>query len=176
MRLGSSMHRSFADFMGFDWPKDVAMIVNGERITYAQLLKERKEQQRKHLSRSLECNSPVRRAGFIWVFYVEGPIYGGWHLYIRSLKKDWWLHETDEIALEIMELFPCGLLPIPENFYRWKEAFGVTYARPGRFKKQALVPCWIECGYGRPKLVRSLSGSVANLDIARYSAGLQRGG
>jgi hypothetical protein len=52
-----------------------------------------------------------------------------------------------------MELFPCGLFPIQDNFDLWKEEFGRMYCRPGRFKKQGLAPVWVTINYhGFPQL------------------------
>jgi hypothetical protein len=152
------MHRSFAETMGVKWPKEIAFVENGKPVTYAQLLTERKKRQAEHLSRVLDIQPPRRIAAYVWVFLCPGiggfAFYGYW-LYIRALGKDWWIdgrswfRESEHgrnFTLDLMGQFPCGLLPIFENFDRWKEAFAKTYSRPGRFKKQGLVLGWVELG------------------------------
>src|ERR1043166_9238042 len=157
--MSSIMNRSFADRMGFNWPKHIACVVSNHRlyktyVTFDQLLEERKQKQRRHLAELLAVN-PKRQAAFLWTFYQPGLFgfaYMGWWAYIRTLNKDWKLDEPREwelhgnFTLDLMRQFPCGLLPLPENFELWKEAFGETYSRPGRFEKQGLALGWVECG------------------------------
>jgi hypothetical protein len=132
-----------------DWNK-TAYIVNGQVVTYAELKDSRIEEQKRRLSLILDDGIPLRRAAHIWTFYVPGPFYGGWHLYIRTIKKQWWItsrdcHENWSLVERIMKQFPCGLLPIPENFYKWKEAFAKTYRRvSARRRKQGMVACWVD--------------------------------
>jgi hypothetical protein len=102
----------------------------------------------------LRCQ-PRRRVAFLWTFYQPGLFgfaYMGWWAYIRTLHQDWKLDKPSEwetrgnFTLGLMQQFPLGLLPLPENFDRWMEEFGKEYARPGRFKKQGLMLGWVECG------------------------------
>ncbi len=144
------MHRSFADFMGFNWPPEIAYKVDGIPVTYKELKAERVKEQAEHLEYILRNTSPVKRAAYIWVFFNPHFPYEGWHLYLRTIKDDWWIRDCDELALSIMRMFPCGLLPIPENFHRWKKAFAKTYARPSkRGIKQGMVIGWVEVINGR---------------------------
>jgi hypothetical protein len=145
--MTSIMHRSFAEYMGINWPKEIACFVNEKAVTFAQLRAEQKERQSKRLQDIQRSFEPVHQAAFIWVFFVPGAIYGGWHLYVWTLKHSWWLKRPEGVALDIMRAFPAGVLPAPENFYQWKAAFAKQYSRPGRFKKQGLIPVWIECVY-----------------------------
>jgi hypothetical protein len=139
------MNRSFAEHMGFQWPKDIACIIDGEPITFAQLKAEKISRQRLRLQRIRGSDVPTRQAAYVWTFEVEVDFpYGGWHLYIRSLRNSWWLHWEDDLAQNIMQMFPCGLAPIRENFYSWKIAFGKSMSRPGRFRNQGLLIGWIE--------------------------------
>lgn len=156
----SIMDRSFAESNGLNWPKEVASIVNGHVVTYADLLQERKERQARHLEMILGFNGPSRRAAHVWTFFVPGWLYGGWHLYLRTLKQDWWLRAdsiNQELIFEIRRLFPCGLLPIAENFYEWTEAFAKAYSRPGRFERQGIRPVWLETdGSGNPISIKAI--------------------
>lgn len=150
------MKRSFADFMGFKWPKDLACIVNGERITYAQLKAERIERQRKRLRSIENAPMPVRHAAYAWVFYQPG-LFGfafmGYWLAIRTLHHTWtFSFRGTELAgglktVDIMRMFPCGILPLSENFEKWKELFVKRHSRPGRFRKQGMIMGWVECEY-----------------------------
>lgn len=144
------MHRSFARSMGFNWPPEIASIVNGVPVTYAEIRANKIARQRKHLAGILKCEGPQRRAAHVWTFFIPGWIYGGWHLYIRTINERWWIRECDAFALSIMALFPCGLLPTPENFGAWKLRFARTYAR-GLDRQQGMVAGWIDLGSGRPK-------------------------
>ena len=137
-------------------PKGVAYAVsyglNGLRmVTYAELKQKRIERQRQHQDWVRPPILPKRRAGYVWTFFVPGPFYGGWWAYLRTLEGDEKL-EVDrfgrgwkEPALkQAMELFPCGLLPIPENFTLWAEAFAHEHRRPGRFRRQGLAKVWLK--------------------------------
>jgi hypothetical protein len=141
------MKRSFAEFMGVTWPRDVACIINGERITYSQIRKARIERQAQQLAQIQRRNSdgPIRKPAHLWVFFNPGVLYGGWHLYLRTSKHSWWLRRPEGIALDIMSEFPCGVLPLPENFYQWKKSFAATYAADKNGRKQGIVLGWVDC-------------------------------
>ena len=139
-------------------PRGVKFVINGEPVTYAQLKAERKaeriKRQREHLRQILISDSPVRRAAFLWCFYQPGLFgfaYAGWWAYLRICgeREDHQLRwdivgAEDKLVQRCMELFPCGVLPIRENFETWKEEFGRQYRNPGRFKDQGLVPIWVK--------------------------------
>lgn len=143
----SIMYRSFADNQGFNWPPEIAYTVNGKPVTYAEVKAQKVAEQKKRLEFILDNEYGVikRKAAQVWVFKVAGPFYSGWHLYLRTLKDRWGIKKTDEIALKIMTLFPCGFLPLRENFEQWKIAFAKTYARPTKiWPKQGLVNVWVD--------------------------------
>ena len=148
--------RSWAENIGLNWSPGIAMKIDDRSVTFSELRAERVRKQRERLER-IHCfdASPVRRAAHVWTFYVSHWIYHGWHLYMRTYNDRWWIREerggNEELILKIMKLFPCGLLPIMENFYKWKEAFAADYPRG---KKQGMVVVWIELGTGgHPKEV-----------------------
>jgi hypothetical protein len=89
------MYRSFADSQGFNWPPEIAYTVDGKPVTFAEIKAKRVAAQRRHLDSILRCDAPVRRAAFVWTFFVEGPFYGGWHLYLRTIKQKWWIRHYD---------------------------------------------------------------------------------
>jgi hypothetical protein len=160
------MTRSFADCMGFKWPKDVACIVDGRRITYTELKAKKAEETRKRL-RQIERPETVRHAAHVWVYYQPGLFgfcYQGTWLSLRTLKDCWTFefrgsdYARGTTAIDIMRLFPCGILPTMDNFEIWKEAFIKRYRKPGRFKRQGMVPVWAEYEYdgGRPMRVERM--------------------
>jgi hypothetical protein len=149
------MYRSFADSQGFNWPPEIAYTVDGKPVTFAEIKAKRVAAQRRHLDSILRCDAPVRRAAFVWTFFVEGPFYGGWHLYLRTIKQKWWIRHYDfpheALVREIMTRFPCGLKPIPENFYEWKAAFAEQYHRGIARDKQGMAAVWVDVSFsGHP--------------------------
>ena len=44
------MHRSFADSMGCDWPREIAYKVDGVPVTFAELKADRIKKQKDHLN------------------------------------------------------------------------------------------------------------------------------
>jgi hypothetical protein len=141
---------------GLAWPKTLAYIVNGEHVTWAALKATRIKKQKEHLRHILDIDGTRRCPCMLWTFFVPGEIYGGWHLYLRTLHNSAWIRprfspgESDgELALKLMEDFPCGFLPIPQNFYHWKEAFARTY--PFKYKRggkpQGILFGWTDLRY-----------------------------
>ena len=126
-----------------NWPANVVTLINGEPLTTEDILCAKRERQAAHLyhirhpvvARSIPC--------FVWVFYNEYWIYNGWHLYVRTVRQSWNLTMQQDRSLirEIMTLFPCGRLIMPEFFRDWKVAFATTYPRstPKRSGRQGLT-------------------------------------
>lgn len=149
-RMTTVITKSAAEYWGWAWPADVSHTINGQPVTFKQLKSDRIEQQRSHLEELLRITSRFRPA-YIWTFFVSGPFYSGWHLYLRTIKDSWWIRDCDEFALTIMRHYPCGLFPIPENFYAWKKAFAETYTRPSKRRpRQGMVIVWIKETGARP--------------------------
>jgi hypothetical protein len=93
--------------------------------------------------RELEAKRRVcihARPCFVWTFYNPGPFYMGWHLYIRTAYQKWHLSRRDrwrrELILKVMQLYPCGFLPMMSMFKKWKVAFAKQYARPTQKRPQ----------------------------------------
>lgn len=162
--MTSIMNRSFAEHIGVVWPKHIAQIVDGKPVTFAELLDRKRERQGERLTRKLfDWNGEETRAAYLWTFYQPGLfgfVYMGWWAYIRTLNDSYQISVRDigcDFALSVMAQFPCGVIPIRENFRQWAEAFGGTYARPGRFKQQGLVLGWIHLKRGYPERFRPLN-------------------
>ena len=147
MRGGMIMMRSFADRFGRKWPREWAMIVDHKPVTWADIHRKRAERDKRNIARKREPRTQ-RHAAYIWVFYQPGLFgfaYMGWWLYIRTVNESYAVDFrglNSDLALKIMRLVPCGILPAIENFEQWKEAFATEYHRPGRFKQQGLLAGW----------------------------------
>lgn len=72
------MHRSFAECMGVTWPKDVAMVVNGEPVTWAEVHAERRKKQAMILERKRRPEEPEVVPAYVWTFFNTSWIYHGW--------------------------------------------------------------------------------------------------
>lgn len=114
-----------------NWGDDVVAIINGQVITKADILDDKRRRQRHLLEGKLADN--VWRAAFVWVFRNEGPFFGGWWLYIRTLRDDYRLnHSRSSYRLlfpKIMALYPCGFEPNEANFEQWAEVFASAHHR-----------------------------------------------
>jgi len=147
------MHRSWADNWGYDWPKQIAYTVDGLAVTYLELLNKKREKQRRRLE-FLRTPSVRIEPCFIWVFYNKQSFpFGGWWIYIRTLKNyfpiDFRGQNTD-FKSKIMALYPCGFLPLIENFRFWAEEFANVYHRPSaKREKQGLVKAKVKIKDGR---------------------------
>jgi len=115
-----------------NYAPDVVAVVNGVPITTGDILETKRARQQRQLKHIRCCYDPVVKPAFIFVFKNDGFPYEGWWLYLRTLKHNWKLNRSifnDDIILKIMQLCPCGLLPMLENFSSWKPAFAWTYSR-----------------------------------------------
>ena len=150
------------------YPRNTVYVINGHPVTKADILDGKRERQRRELyTKRYDC-SPVITPCFIWTFHNESFIYHGWWLYVRTHRYGDWNIATDglykDFILKIMTLFPCGYLPVKENYYRWKEAFAAAYHRPAwkRPEKQGMAIAWAKVDVQHRRL----------LDIARSKADL----
>ena len=129
--------------------EDVASVVDGVPVTFREIRAARVERQRRHLELVLKDWAPKRRAAFVWVFHNPFFPYMGWHLYVRTISDRWWIRHCDDLALSIMAMFPCGVLPLPENFRMWKQAFVRDYGRPSSTGRlQGMVAGWVDVENG----------------------------
>ncbi len=155
--MSTIMTRSAAEFWwGKPLPDGVAYVVsNGysgfgektkwEPVTYKEILAKKVEKQAAELQRKRFPEKEVKPC-FIWVFYNDGWIMGGWYLYIKTLHDDYALNFRNpraDLLLQVMNLFPCNIIPLAENFNTWAVAFSKIHAHRGfkRSKKQGLLKC-----------------------------------
>lgn len=134
------MERSFADAMGFEWPRDVAAVVDGRQVTWREVHARRTAEQQRHIDWK---RSPDRRApvfAYVWVFFNPGWLYHGWYCYLVWRENGRvermavnFRGYRDRLAASLMRTFPMGQLPglgRPEDvFDRWMEAFAAKHPR-----------------------------------------------
>lgn len=135
----SIMYRSFADNFGIKWPNDWAYTINRKPITWAEVLDERRAQQRRRLADIHRPESPEMQPAYLWTFCVPGWLYGGWWCYLVTKRQKFSIGsrkntthaniDNERIVTELMTRIPCGVLPLPENFHLWMPAFAETYPR-----------------------------------------------
>ncbi len=150
-------------------PPDVAYLTKNHphdewvATTYRQILDKKIAKQ----NGELQCKRAhtKRVAGFIWVFYNKGWIFGGWYLYVKTLKRDFSIsfgRDGDfnrKLIQKVMGLYPCGVIPMIDNFDEWSKRFATQFKRPSfkRKDKCALVRCWCDIDeYGRLKDIHKL--------------------
>ena len=90
---------------------------------------------------------------FIWVFYNKSWIFGGWWVYLKTIHEDYAINFKNpneaKLLKIIMNMYPCGTLPMIENFEQWAEAFEKTFHREAfKRKKNAIKSCYCKIRYG----------------------------
>jgi hypothetical protein len=119
-----------------------------EIITWRDIFKERTEKQNNRIR--IKRFHSVVKPGYVWVFYNDNWLMGGWYIYVRTLKKSWAINFRNNNAQKqvdlIMNLFPCGVLPIKENFEIWCVSFSKLFPFQGfgGRKRQGLIKCYVE--------------------------------
>jgi hypothetical protein len=146
----------------FNYPPDVVAVCNGIPITRADILRSKRERQKRELYRKRRNpyeTQVIYKPCFVWVF-DNGPIFpfGGKWLAIKTLKCEWCKYVSDDIKLQAMRVFPLGLNPIIGNYRLWQEKFIEAYHRPtkNRAMGSAMAIAYAEMTNGR------LTGICAN--------------
>lgn len=156
-------------------PSNVVMIVNGEIVTTADILKSKRARQQRELARKRRATEPVIKPAFVCCFYCPGPFFMGWHTYIRTRTRQHWLthhrwSKKREI-LEAMRAFPCGCLPFIGNLHNWMPAFARRYASPTRHAPdRGLAYCWVKVQHGDILAIyNNREGKGIPADLVRWS-------
>ena len=149
------MTRSAAKcWWGIDLPKGVISLKRDHpgsdwiEHTTAQVLDEKRKKQVILLNRKRAVSTVV--PCYVCVFYVSSWFFGGWYTYVKTLKQNYALNfkcEKIDIIEKIMDLFPCGILPITNLSEKWMSAFATQYKHIGfkrglRGWRQGLAQCW----------------------------------
>jgi hypothetical protein len=107
------------------------------------------EKRRKNIIRlNYKRHHLIIKPCFIWVFYNKQDFpHHGWWIYIKTLYKDFGINFRNEyneqLVLKVMQLFPCGVLPMLYNFKIWAEKFAETYHKKAWERTvQGVKSCW----------------------------------
>lgn len=150
--MGTYMSREGAKtWWNVDLPREVAYLYKDMRdndwkpVTCKEILDKKRQKQANQLRNKRLYPSTV--PGFIHVFFNDSWIMGGWYTYIMTSKSEWalnfrWLGGRP-ILYKVMQLVPCGVLPIRDNKEEWMKAFAKRYPHVGfkRKKNQGLLRC-----------------------------------
>lgn len=129
---------------------------NWEITTWKEIFAKRKIKQNSAIAN--KCRHGAIKPAFIWVFYNDSWIMGGWYIYIITLKKDYAINfrtnwktkgRYKSIIDKIMQYYPSGILAF--DFYSWAPHFAKQYHHEGFERtKQGLVKCRCEIDeYGK---------------------------
>ena len=140
-----------------NYPPDVIRVVNGVPVTKADVLQAKRERQAREWAWKRRATSETVVPCFVWAF-DNGPIipYGGWHLYVRTAKRDYSLRGKTENSLQAMRVFPCGFLPMIENATQWLPVFAEAYHYPTKKR-----PKWNGLALAKAKI--SPSGQLRDI-------------
>lgn len=114
--------------------------------TWQDVHAERTAKQNSRVSHKIREGTRSIKPAFIWVFHNNTNFFAGWYLYIKTLKDDKAINfrETNYAVMEkAMSLFPCGYIPLKQNFKSWMRAFAKQFPHVGfrRKKNQGLKKC-----------------------------------
>jgi len=154
------MTRSAAKFW---WKKDLPPNVSHlkyerfggewEPVTWEEINKERAEKQKAHLYNIRKPEIYIKPC-IVWTFFNDTDFFHGWYCYVLTLKKDWSLNFTrygdyNHLFPKVMNLFPCGVLPLEEYSDEWMKRFAVEYkvGPYGVKKKQGKALAWCKYRY-----------------------------
>lgn len=153
--MSTIMSRDGAEFWwGIKPPKNVISYHRNRSdeewtvYTTDDVLNEKRENQKCELAAKRRVCKTVY--AYIYVFHNDTWLMGGWYLYIHGIKL---AHAVNfrkfdtKLALQCMELYPCGVLPMVENFNTWLEKFGKIYfVRKRKIRKEAfkMVKCELD--------------------------------
>lgn len=154
------MLRSWADCHGYNWPREWAYKIDGNVVTYQELLDKKRERQRRHLE-NIRANEIEIKPCYVWTFHNPYFPFAGWWLYVLTSVKnrdfEIGFRDTrlDKFITEIMREFPLGFLPIVENFRAWKKEFARIYYRPSKKNiEQGMALAWCKIEKGQLERVK----------------------
>lgn len=131
------MTRSFVDAMGGRWPPEIASVVNGRPVTFAEIRQRRKERQTNTLNWKREMFVQHRAAIKVTVYFdADCEV---WLARLSTVTIEQWAREGDE---SLRVLFPCGLLPFV-SWNAWKQAFAREHQVDAvNGQPRGLAYCW----------------------------------
>ena len=125
---------------------DIAYFIDGHPTTFADIKKTKIERQKKQLKYKRDIEF-IYKPCIIWVFKNPQLFpFGGWWCYIKTYK-DYAVNfrnpDSEILMRKIMEVYPLGFLPMPEQFYEWMIKFEKKYHCYSKYrKKNAKAKAW----------------------------------
>lgn len=108
-------------------PPDLAYIVDGRVVTWAEVLENRWQHQRAILARKREP-AESWRAVYIHVAHYGSGLMGGWQAMLYWIGGHCWIdRDGKSFKDQLMRVYPLGLL-FPD-FYEWKREFARCYEK-----------------------------------------------
>ena len=141
----------FRFWHGRELPKEVAYLIkyDGEdwkEVTYKEIFAKKKAIQDRNIYMK-RAHEEVRPCA-IWVFWnkpIWSMFFGGWYIYVRTLRGDEPLnfrHSRKNLIMQVKRLFPCGCLPFEDTYDEtWFNAFEKQYHYPGKRQRNAVAFC-----------------------------------
>lgn len=123
-------------------------------ITWEEVLNERREKQKAHLEWIREKDVVEFKPCFVFTFLNKSNwFFDGWWLYVMTLKRNFpigFKGQNKQLILPIIKLFPCGFLPLEENFDDWAKEFARIYHRSTRERKKniGMIAAWAKIDNG----------------------------
>ena len=149
------MYRSFAEAMGFNWPREIAFVTDDykggyRQVTWKEVHKARTERMHRNLEWKRQIAEPTILPCYVWTFFnVQDIPYHGWYCYVVTRYFDIGVNFRGfdkDLAMSLMRTIPFGLLPLETNFYKWMELFAKNYPRkphPKDKRKSGSLVGWL---------------------------------
>lgn len=124
-------------------PADLAAIVDGRKVTLAEVMEHRRKRQAEILERKRHSWPIPHSAWKVWVAYYDMPLMGGWQCMIEhyrpgyNLGSAWIDRDRRYLKPVLMREFPL-ILPLGseyEQWEAWKIAFATQYKRRTQDRK-----------------------------------------
>jgi hypothetical protein len=110
---------------------NVAMIVDGETVTWDQVMEHRRERQRMVLVRKREAES--WRAVRVMVAHYGSGLMGGWQTMLNWIGRSCWVErDGKDFRQQLISLFPVECLlwgPLDLQWLTWKMEFARMHKR-----------------------------------------------
>jgi len=112
-------------------PPELASIVDGRVVTWAEVMERRRKWQRELLQRKRE-GAPAWRAYRLSVLYFDMDLMGGWQSFIEDFRgRGWstWIdRDSRQLKPVLMDLFPL-ILSGGNKWEIWKQSFAEQFMR-----------------------------------------------
>lgn len=108
---------------------------NFKMITWSDIHKKRRERDEKNIY--FKRMHGMIKPCIVWVFYIDYWLFGGYYTVIKTINDEVYLNfrgrglasraNEEHLKLEVMNLFPVGIIPIIDNFQYWMKQFIKNY-------------------------------------------------